>query len=142
MPLDLTALRNATAQLEDALRYARGDLARGDPALAVHLRAGAIQAFEFTYELAFKTLRRYLRLTEPDPSAVDELSFNAVIRRAYALRLLNTELTAWQGFRQSRGTTSHAYDEAKAESVFNAIPSFLVEVAFMTARLDERGPVA
>jgi nucleotidyltransferase substrate binding protein (TIGR01987 family) len=140
MALDLTTLRNATAQLRDALRYARGDLARGDPALAVHLRAGAIQAFEFTYELAFKTLRRYLRLTEADPSAVDELDFNGVIRRAYGLGLLSAELSIWQGFRQSRGTTNHAYDEAKAETVFNAIPSFLAEVAFMTARLDEREP--
>ena len=139
MSLDLTALRNASAQLQDAMRFARGDLARGDAALAVHLRAGAIQAFEFTYELAFKSLRRYLRLTEPDPSGVDELDFSGIIRRAYAVGLLSAELAVWQGFRRNRGTTSHAYDEAKADSVFNAIPSFMAEVEFMTARLEERG---
>lgn len=139
MPLDLTSLKNAMAQTRDALRYAQGDLARGDAALAVHLRAGAIQAFEFTYELAFKTLRRHLRLTEPDPSAVDQLDFNGLIRRAYALGLLGAELSSWQEFRRNRGITSQAYDQARADAVFNAIPGFLGEIEFMTARLAERG---
>ena len=135
MVLDLTSLRSATAQLEDARRYALGDLAAADPALFVHLRAGAIQAFEFTYELAFRTLKRVLVATEPSPASIDDISFNQVIRRAYDLGLVRGDLQQWQAFRRDRGTTSHAYDAAKAQAVFDSIPAFLAEVQFLITRL-------
>jgi hypothetical protein len=47
MIIDVTSLSNAIAQLEEALNYATS-LAASDPRLARHLRAAAIQAFEFT----------------------------------------------------------------------------------------------
>jgi hypothetical protein len=48
MIIDVTSLSNAIAQLEEALNYANSSLAASDPRLARHLRAAAIQAFEFT----------------------------------------------------------------------------------------------
>ncbi len=86
MILDLSSLRNAIAQTEEAL-------------------AAAIQAFEFTYELAIKTLRRYLMESEPSPATVDEMSFNDLVRRGYAIGLLQAELTEWKVYRRSRGIT-------------------------------------
>ena len=56
--LDLSSLDRAIARLEEALQFYHSDLAKGDTRLATHLRAAVIQAFEFTYELAFKTLKR------------------------------------------------------------------------------------
>ena len=139
MPLDLTTLEKAAAQLEGALRYARDARAKGDAELALHLRAGAIQAFEFTYELAFKVLKRALKTDEVDPSAVDDMSFDRVVRRAYDLGLIRGEPSLWQGFRRDRGTTSHAYDELKAAAVFTAIPEFLDEGRFLIQGLERRG---
>ncbi len=138
MILDLSSLRNAIAQTEDALAYGSSDLARADARLALHLRAAAIQAFEFTYELAIKTLRRYLIESEPSPATVDEMSFNDLVRRGYAIGLLQAELAEWKAYRRNRGITSHTYDAAKAQAIFDAIPGFLTEARFLLARITER----
>ena len=138
MKLDLSSLLKATAQLEEALQYCDSDLARQDSRLHLHLRAAAIQAFEFTYELSVKMLRRFLETTEANPVAVGELSFNELIRLGSERGLLCAELSDWKEFRKDRGTTSHAYDEAKAEDVFETIPGFLDEARFLLAQIEKR----
>ena len=60
MKLDLTPLEDAVAQLEEALDVYHSDLVLNAPRLKRHLRAAVIQAFEFTYELSFGMLKRYL----------------------------------------------------------------------------------
>jgi nucleotidyltransferase substrate binding protein (TIGR01987 family) len=138
MPLDLSSLRDAIAQAEDALSYTRSDLAKNDAGLAMHLQAGSIQAFEFTYELSIKTLKRYLQETEATPSDVEEMSFNQLIRRGYELGLLQAEIEQWRDFRRSRGLTSHTYNKEKAEGVFTRIPDFLREATFLLMQLEKR----
>ena len=138
MILNLSSLRNAIAQAEEALAYGSSDLARADLRLALHLRAAAIQAFEFTYELAVKTLRRYLMETESSLADVDAMSFNDLGRRGYAAGLLQAELVEWKEFRRNRGATSHTYDAAKAQAIFDTIPAFLTEARFLLARIAER----
>ena len=138
MSLDLTSLRNAILQIEEALAYAHSDLAKGDPRLARHLRAAAIQAFEFTYELSVKMLKRYLETTEANPASVDEMTFNELIRSGYEAGLLRAELSDWKNFRRDRGTTSHAYHEDKARAVFATIPAFLAEARFLLAEINTR----
>ena len=138
MKLDLTPLENAIAQLEDALDVYNSDLALAHPRLKRHLRAAAIQAFEFTYELSFKMLKRYLELASANPAEIDEFAFNDIIREGYRQSLVKSELQEWLGFRRSRGTTSHTYDEAKAQDVFEVVPHFLTEAGFLLNRLHER----
>ena len=136
--LNLTSLSNAILQIEEALAYAQSDLAKDDPRLARHLRAAAIQAFEFTYELSIKMLKRYLETLEANPAAVDEMTFNELIRSGYEAGLLRAELSDWKNFRRDRGTTSHAYDEDKARAVFATIPAFLAEAKFLLAEINTR----
>ena len=99
--LDLSSLKNAIAQLDEAMEFNRSDLAAADPRLAVHLRAAAIQAFEFTYELAVRTLKRFLVATEANPGAAVETSFDELIRRGYELGLLKADAIKIK--RQGRG---------------------------------------
>jgi nucleotidyltransferase substrate binding protein (TIGR01987 family) len=136
--LDLKPLERAIAQLEQALAYAGSDLAKTDPGLAPHLRAVAIQAFEFTYERSYKMLRRHLEMTEGSPSDLATFSFNRLIRLGYERGLLGEELAVWMRFREARGTTSHTYDEHKAQAVFEAIPGFLDEARFLLGQLHAR----
>lgn len=138
MKLDLSSLHKAIAQLVEALAYCDSELARRDQRLAFHLRAGAIQAFEFTYELAVKMLRRFLEMTESNPSAVSEMSFNDLIRLGAQRGLVSRELADWQQFRKDRGTTSHTYDEAKAQEVYKSIPKFLTEARYLVAQIAKR----
>ena len=102
------------------------------------MRAGAIQAFEFTYELSVRMIKRYLEQVSANPAEIDELSFQDLIRRAGQQGLLRSELEAWMRYRASRGTTSHAYNEERAERVFRGIPEFLEEVRHLLRELQAR----
>ena len=138
MALDLSSLRSALAQCDEALVYCQSDIAKSDAKLAQHLRAGAIQAFEFTYELSVKMLKRYLEATEASQSSVNEMSFNALVRRGFEAGLLDAEVEQWKVFRKNRGSTSHAYNLKTAQDVFDAIPAFLVEAKFLRAQIEKR----
>ena len=138
MTLDIAPFLKAIAQVDEALVYCNSELALSDERLALHLRAAAIQAFELTYELTFKTLKRYLEATEVSPSEIDEMNFNNLVRRGLEAGLLSAELVAWKQFRKDRGTTSHTYNEDKAEAVFKSIPAFLQEAKYLAAQIQIR----
>lgn len=136
MTLDLTSLDKATAQL--ATFHALSLTPQDQPVLAEALRMAAIQAFEYTYEISVKMLRRYLEMTEANPNALDDASFQGLIRLGAERGLLQSDLAVWMDFRRQRGTTSHAYDASKAAQVYAVIPAFLAEARFLTAELHRR----
>jgi nucleotidyltransferase substrate binding protein (TIGR01987 family) len=138
MSLDLMPLQHAVTQLAGALETHDSELASTYPHLKQYLRAASIQAFEFTYELSFKMIKRYIRVNSANPSEIDRLSFNDVMREAYRQGLVQSELRVWRVYRRYRGTTSHAYDERKAQLVFEAAPEFLREARYLLERLQER----
>lgn len=140
MSLDLSPFEKAVGELEEALScYERGRQLPY-PWLPKQLRAAVIQAFEFTYELAFGMLRRHLVASAPHPNHIRELAFNDVIRLALDLDLVSAELPAWRRFRARRGTTSHTYSETRAIQVFETAPEFLKEARYLLERLKERNP--
>jgi nucleotidyltransferase substrate binding protein (TIGR01987 family) len=138
MKIDLSSFLKAIAQTDEALALHGVELERGHDRLALHLRAATIQAFEFTYELSMKVLKRYLETTNPNPAFLDTMSFNDLIRAGFEAGLLDAELAKWKSFRQSRGTTSHTYDETKAQEIFETIPAFLLEAKFLAKRIEDR----
>ena len=83
-------------------------------------------------------LRRYLELASANPGEIDELVFNDVIREASRQGLLRSELPVWMEFRRNRGTTSHTYNEERAQEVFESTPDFLREARYLLNRLHER----
>ena len=102
------------------------------------MRAGAIQAFEFTYGLSVGMIKRYLEQVSANPAEIDELSFQDLIRRSGQQGLVRSELDAWMRYRANRGTTSHTYNEERAERVFQGIPEFLEEVRHLLRELQAR----
>ena len=136
MSLDLSSFKKAIQQLEDSLDICENKSARGfDSRIEKQLKAGAIQAFEFTYELSWKLIKRYLETTEPSPD-FDDITFNDLIRKGYEKGLLLNDLEAWKAYRKRRGITSHTYDENKAEDIYQNIPEFLTEVKYLFKQLD------
>ena len=131
-PLDLSPLVNARRRLADALT--RCDLDKQDELL----RDGLIQRFEFTYELAHRTLKRYLESVSPTPGIVDAMPFAEMIRTANEQGLLRSSWPTWKRYRELRSKTSHTYNEDTAHEVVRDIPDFLEEAAFLVARLGEQ----
>lgn len=136
--LDISPLEKAIEQLEEALMLCASDLVKSNERLELHMRAAAIQAFEFTYSLSLKMLKRYLEKNEENSAIVEEMTFNDLVRRGFELGLLHAEISDWRDFRKNRGTTSHTYDEKKAEDVFGQIPQFLVEAKFLYNAIQKR----
>ncbi|MBY0493875.1 MAG: nucleotidyltransferase substrate binding protein [Cyanobacteria bacterium] len=136
MRLDLSSLRDALAALNVSLRYLDSDLAV-DPGLRDQFRAAAIQAFEFTYELAFKFMKRQLAQIVPVPSAVDEMTFMQVVRAAAETGLV-ADVSRFHEYREARNITSHSYDRQKAQRIVNTLPRFVEDVGHLLSRLEAR----
>ena len=138
MRLDLSPLENAVAQLEDGLVQYDSEIVHEFPQIRNQMRAGAIQAFEFTYELSFGMIKRYLEQMSANPAEIDDLSFRDLIRRAWRQGLLRSELDSWLRYRANRGTTSHTYNDERAERVFQGIPEFLEEARYLLKELQSK----
>ena len=77
---------------------------------------GLIQAFEYTHELAWKTLKDFL------VSRGNSQIFGSkdATREAFSLGLIENGET-WMSMINSRNQTSHTYDEAIAQQMVNHI---------------------
>lgn len=133
--LYLNPLAKAIEQLAVSLNYGASDLAAGDPLLARQFRAAAIQAFEYTYEISVRMLRR--RLKEILSAAeVDRLSYRDLMRMGAAKGFID-DPAPWFRFREMRNITSHTYDEAKAELIASVLPEFLDRARFLLRELGQ-----
>lgn len=93
-------------------------LDRNDLDHDVH-RDAAIQRFEFTYELFWKTLKARF---EADGRGVGN-SPRAVLRAAYQAGWFDDE-AAVDAMLEDRNRTTHAYDETFADEVFVRLPRY------------------
>lgn len=125
-------------QLKERLALFRRAVERLGEALArpkdEFLRDSAIQRFEFTFELAWKVLKLYL-----EREGLEARSPRAAIRGAFQVGLL-PEDPGWLEILELRNLTSHTYDEALAERVYNALPQALARFQELLRRLEEESP--
>lgn len=132
MPLDISPLSKAIARLEEGWEtYQRGTA-------ETLIRDGMIQRFEFTYEIAHKTLKRYLEFVSPTPGEYDRMPFQDLIRSGNEQGLLLGDWPKWRGYREMHAKTSHTYDEETALVVVAGIPSFLEEARYLRDQLSQR----
>lgn len=136
MTLDVSSLRNALTALEKSLNFLASDLAK-KPDLREQFRAAAIQAFEFTHELAFKMIKRQLEQMAADPAAIDSMGYMDVIRSGAEAGLL-TDIARYRDYREKRNITSHTYDQAKAEQIVSVLNDFRNDVRYLLAELERR----
>ena len=101
------------------------------------IRDACIQRFEYTYELAFKMLKRQLDQELPSREELDQLSFKEVIRVG-AERGLIVVPERWFDYRDKRNITSHTYEEEKAREVYSVLSDFAADAADLLARLKSR----
>ena len=81
------------------------------------VRDGVIQRFEFTFDLAWKSLKEYMQ----DQGATTPLQFpKQVLREAYAAELIDDE-GVWLDMLNARNQTSHIYDDHTAAVVMSGV---------------------
>jgi nucleotidyltransferase substrate binding protein (TIGR01987 family) len=139
MPLDLTSLRKAIVSLrgvcaliDDAPWYAAQS-----PALRDGLMAGAIQNFEFVFELSVKTIRRQIELSSEEPQTLRTMDFRDQVRVAAEMGIIDNPVV-WFEYRRLRNMTSHTYDRSKAEEMYTSIPRLLHDAEALLATLEQR----
>lgn len=102
--------KSALAQLEDAENLSR------QRTLTRLENQGLIQAFEFTYELGWNTLRDYLLfLGIPDLTGSRDTSREAFKRQLIA------DGDGWMMMLTDRNRSSHTYDQATADEIVEHI---------------------
>ncbi len=94
-------------------------------------QAGLIQRFEFTWELAWKTLRDFMFASGQEISVPSPIN---VIRTAFTLNLIS-QADEWVEAMRLRNALSHEYDAARAAASLGAIAD---KYAPLIAELVER----
>jgi nucleotidyltransferase substrate binding protein (TIGR01987 family) len=80
------------------------------------IKEGFIQRFEYTFELAWKTLKDYLEFLGHNVNA----SPRPVIKEAFSAGIIK-DGQIFIDMIESRNKTAHTYDESTAEEVFDDI---------------------
>lgn len=138
MGLKINSLRKALASLERAIHVAkimREDDNTGKDVMDT-IEAGVIQNFEFTYELCWKFMKRWIE-ENINSEMVDGVTRKELFRVSAENKLIS-EVDKWMEFHRARNSTSHIYDEKVAEEVFAASLSFLPYAKAFFIRLEER----
>ena len=78
-------------------------------------KQGLIQSFEFTFELAWKTLKDYLEYMQVEAKFPRE-----VIKKGFQYEIID-DGDIWMDMLEKRNLMAHTYDETKAQIAFNLI---------------------
>ena len=104
--------------------------------LQTALKAGVIQHFEFTYEMAWKYIKRWLEKNYGS-QAVDGVTRRELFRLAAEHRLID-DVDQWMLFHRARNQTSHTYDEQIALEVYDNAMQFLPVVNHLYQQLQDK----
>jgi nucleotidyltransferase substrate binding protein (TIGR01987 family) len=99
------------------------------------LRAGVIQNFEFTFELCWKFIQRWIILNKT-PEDAEPFTRKDLFRMAARYGLVEDPLR-WFEYGDARNLASHAYDEDKARQVFETAVRFLDDARNLLDRLEK-----
>ena len=97
------------------------------------VRAGLIQHFEFSYELCWKFMERYLHYAGIDVPVYRKDLFRKCISAG-----IISNFDTWVEFQDGRNETSHTYDEGSAEEVFQIAKKFYQEFGLLLDNLEAR----
>lgn len=111
--INIAPLLNAHEALKNGLKDAKSELEQD----------GVIQRFEFTYELAWKTIKRILAF-----KGIDASSPRDVFREAAKQKLIS-DPKVWFEFIRKCNLTSHIYNRQSAQEIFESLPMFEQKVA-------------
>jgi nucleotidyltransferase substrate binding protein (TIGR01987 family) len=80
-------------------------------------KEGVVQRFEYTFELAWKTMKDYLVY---GGVVFDQITPRSVIKQAFAAKIIKDGQT-WMNMLEQRNLMSHTYDNTSFETAFSNI---------------------
>lgn len=138
--LDYTALHKAMASLNESLQVVEQAVeAKLSAPMVRTIRAGVIQNFEFSYELCWKFIKRWLA-QNLGKSEVEGVSRRELFRLAHQYRLI-VSVDQWMLYHAARNENSHTYDEATAEEVLQVAKAFLPAGQALLTTLQQKNDV-
>lgn len=136
--LEFNSLDKAISSLERALRVYK--LKQGNENVSIDeletIRAGVIQSFEFTYELCWKFMKRWIE-QNIGTTAADGVTRRELFRMS-AENLLIDDVEKWMEFHHARNLTSHIYDSDIADEVLQFALKFLPLAEGLKESLEKR----
>ena len=120
--ISLTPLKKASARFNEFKTNMQDD----------RDKAGAIQAFEFCYELSWKTLKKLLESRGVLDLASPKKTF---IKAAQEGIITNVEV--WIVFLETRNLTVHTYDEKVMDEVVEVFETFAIELEKLIIALEK-----
>ena len=137
MPLELVNLRNTIARLDEAMRLSEDpELHR---ALETVMRAGVIKNFEFTYELSWQYIKRWLDIDD-SPNTADGVTRRELFRFGFEPRLIQERRPPprWTRPRGHRTTRLTSSGRRPPTPYIDAISRFLDDARHVLAALEAR----
>jgi nucleotidyltransferase substrate binding protein (TIGR01987 family) len=119
--------QKALGQLQQAVELSR------QRSLSTLEQQGMIQAFEYTHELAWNTLKDFLEAR----GTANLFGSCDTTRAAFSAGLIE-QGELWMQMIQSRNQTTHTYNEETAEQIVSAVTSaYVAEFAVLRAKLTQ-----
>lgn len=100
------------------------------------LRDSVIQRFEYTYELSWKMMKRWLE-KNLSSEYVDGVSRKELFRLAAEHQLIEDPL-AWFKYHEARNQTSHVYNQSLAGEILNIAIDFYKSAAVFYKEIEKR----
>ena len=116
------------ADFESAVEQLGNALA--EPAGKDIIKAGCIQYFEFSFELAWKSIKA----VSDGLGQADCLSPKACLKQAFANGWIDSE-DIWLEMLQARNAMSHTYNAKHALRIYDSLGKFLPELKSLLTRL-------
>ncbi|MEI8346319.1 MAG: HI0074 family nucleotidyltransferase substrate-binding subunit [Pseudomonadota bacterium] len=120
----LIPLKSSLKSLQDILRQPINE----------YIRDGVIQRFEYTFELSWKTIKRYFNLIGREDIATGP---KPILREAGKEKLIN-DVEEWLVFLDKRNTSTHIYNDEQAQEVYNKCKDFPKYVQELIEELERR----
>ena len=136
--LDLSSFEKAVKTYRATCRAAQEDeiLKTLAKPLQKAIQAGVIQNFEFTYELCWKFMKRWLEKNYGS-SHIDGVTRRELFRLAAESQLIQ-DVEKWMFFHQARNQTSHIYDQTIAEEIYEQALLFVDIAEALLKQLQKR----
>lgn len=107
--ISLKPLKDAFEQFKKALAQPENEF----------IRDSVIQRFEFTFELSWRSMQKFLEADRP----LADASTRNILREAHAQGLIPA-VEPWFEFQKFRNMTSHVYSEKVSKEIYEKVKSF------------------